>query len=157
MYVYIYIKLLLPLVTYQHYLSSATEGEDVSGKVRHESVPQTCCGVHADAFQLALGGSFYSGASELISGSVRVEDVLWRALEMFFWSASKGVIWFAEICEQKPNQITTIHLNLCLLTFPKLGILQHSKISGTKDKWKGLRSLKSELFKTRKFSWKHVR
>lgn len=94
---------------------------------------QACCGVCDDAFQLASGVSFYSGTSELISGSMRLEYVLQGALEGFFCSASKAVIWFAGICEQKPNQITTILLNVYLQTFPKLWILQHSKISSTKD------------------------
>lgn len=73
---------------------------------------QACCAVCDDAFQLALGVSFYSGTSELISGSMRLEDVLQGALERLFCSANKGVIWFAEICEQNPNQITTLRLNL---------------------------------------------
>lgn len=112
---------------------------------------QAHCGGRDDTFQLALGVSFYLGTSELIYCSMRLEDVLQGALERFFCPANKGVIWFAEICEQKlQNQIATICLNLYLLTFPKLGILQHSEISSTKDKWKGLCSLKSELFKPRK-------
>lgn len=77
-----------------------------------ESMLQACCAVCDDAFQLALGVSFYSGTSELISGSMRLEDVLQGALERLFCSANKGVIWFAEICEQNPNQITTLRLNL---------------------------------------------
>ena len=80
----------------------------MSRKVHQESMLAACCGVRDDAFQLASGVSFYSGTCELISVSMRLEDVLQGALERFFCSANKGVIWFAEICEQKPNQITTI-------------------------------------------------
>lgn len=42
-----------------------------------ESMLQACCAV-CDAFQLALGVSFYSGTSELIPVSMRLEDVLQR-------------------------------------------------------------------------------
>lgn len=42
-----------------------------------ELMLQACCAV-CDAFQLALGVSFYSGTSELILVSMRLEDVLQR-------------------------------------------------------------------------------
>lgn len=96
---------------------------------------------------------FYSAISEVISGPVGLEGVLWGALEKFYCSANKGISWFAEICEPNPDQIT-IHLNLYLHTFPKLGFLQRSKTSSTRDKWRGSCSLKLELFKTRNSVWK---
>lgn len=122
----------------------------MSRKVHQEPMLQACCGARGDAFQLASGVSFYSAIAEIIFGPVGLEGVLWEAPEKFYCSANTGIIWFAEICEQNPNQITTIHLNLYLHTFSKLGILQHSKTSSTRDEWRGLCSLKSELFKTRK-------
>lgn len=102
---------LLPLVTCRYHLSSTTERE-IPGKVQQEAVLQACCGVCDDAFQLASGVSFYSGTSELISVSMRLEDVLQGALERFLCSANKDVIWFAEVCGQNPNQITTVRLNM---------------------------------------------
>lgn len=82
---------LLPLVTCQYHLSPTTDRE-IPGKVQQEAVLRAFCGVRDDAFQLASGVSFYSVTSELISVSMRLEDVLHGALERFLCSANKDVI-----------------------------------------------------------------
>lgn len=76
----------------------------MSRKVHQEPMLQACCGISDDAFQLALGVSFYSRTSDLIPGSMRLGDVLQGALEGLFCSASEGVFGLQRFVREKKKK-----------------------------------------------------